>query len=182
MKHLFFALLATVSLSLSGQAQAQSSHADKLAAYDFMSGAWLATTEAIDRATGDWAAQMPSYVIVDTDLGGAVYVMRGPLPYNGRFISAISYFTYDQSNGVYRVALMGHRFGLLDVFEGQFVDGVLTASNATSGSSSPDGEGGYYISRLTLGPTEDGFQLDAEMSHDDGTSWSPIFRTRYTHD
>tara|TARA_R110000868_G_scaffold53249_1_gene167327 strand:+ start:25627 stop:26175 length:549 start_codon:yes stop_codon:yes gene_type:complete len=182
MKQLLLALLAAVSLTLMGQAQAQTTPPEKLAAYAFMSGAWLATTEAVDPATGEWTAQMPSYVTVDTDLGGAVYAMRGPLPYRGRYIAAISYFTYDSFNDVYRVALMGHRFGLLDVFEGQFAEGVLTASNAATGSASPDGAGGVYISRLRLEPTADGFQLLAELSHDDGASWSPIFRTRYTHD
>ena len=96
-------------------------------------------------------------------------------------VTLLTYFSYDEYRHVYRMAVMDDAFGLMDIYEGRFVDdSTLIATNLRSDTHFETGEGGrmHFQLRWRIGSRIR--QFDVLVSTDAGASWTPYFEMTYT--
>lgn len=91
-------------------------------------------------------------------------------------------FSYDPYRNVYRVSVLDDTFGLMDIYEGRFLeDGILAVSNLRSDTYFPigaDGERLHFMLRWDM--TDATKQFDVLMTSDGGASWAPYFEMDYS--
>ena len=97
-------------------------------------------------------------------------------------VRILTTFSYDPYRKLYRVSAMDDTFGLMDIYEGRFIeDGILAVTNLRSDTYFPMGDDGgrlHFMLRWTLNTPVKKF--DVLMSTDGGASWAPYFEMTYT--
>ena len=81
--------------------------------------------------------------------------------------------SYDQFNHAYRVVFLDDVNGFMDIYAGQLENEVLIVSNANTGTTFPDGQGGVVIGKLVFEKTHLGFQLNAYTSGSEDGPFDP---------
>ena len=96
-------------------------------------------------------------------------------------VTLLTYFSYDEYRQVYRIAVMDDAFGLMDIYEGRFVDdATLIATNLRSDTHFPTADDGRLHFQLRWYLGGDVKQFDVLASTDGGASWTPYFEMTYT--
>ena len=88
-------------------------------------------------------------------------------------------YSYDQFKDAYRVIYTDDNTGLLDVYEGSFVDGHLVVSNQSGGTYWKNGDQRFFGRVIFTFLPPDRFDVVFESSRDEGKSWLPASRTEH---
>lgn len=170
MENIFFIAAAGVSL-LSAAAGAEG-----VEDFAFVQGVWSTQTSFVGD-DGVWGEPVDQIASGQALMGGNAYQFEAAVPFPGATFMMRFTLSYDRFNEVYRVVVLDDINGYVDVYAGQAsADGGVLLDNLATGTSFPDGEGGFVAGRLHLYPTDTGLELDAEVSTNAGASWSPYMR------
>jgi len=114
-------------------------------------------------------------------LQGTMIQGRGEIEFPGGLrLEALVVLSFDQWNRVYRAALMGSAFGLMDIYAGEWNDaGELVLSNAETGSaqSTPTQDATGQV-RLAI-ESEDVFSMILAQSVDAGATWVDFLKWEF---
>lgn len=91
-----------------------------------------------------------------------------------------SHITYDQYRKVYRMAAIDDYWGIMDVYEGNMIDGQLVLTNLKSGTFFPVAAETWRAFRITLELAAGKRMMIVDKSDDGGKSWQPNFEITYT--
>lgn len=171
--------LLLIGLNTAASAQAPGAE-DPMAPLRPLVGTWEMVTES-RTPSGEWQASPPTTSVVVALLGGKALQEQSTLRIGELVFDMVTLFTYDPFRRVYRVAAVDHQSGMMDVAEGQFVDGALVIDDLRARTFFPWGdgrEGAFRLTKRFVGP--DHFRVDSEVSFDEGKTWTPYTRSRYT--
>jgi hypothetical protein len=87
--------------------------------------------------------------------------------------------TYDQYRDVFRKAALDDIWGILDLYEGNIVDGRLVLDNLKSGTLFPLEDGRWRGFRLTMELTPAHRWMWIDKTDDQGQTWQPAFKAEY---
>lgn len=167
------ALALLVLFTVPAQAQ------DGLDALTYMKGKW--TVSGAFYENGAWGAPTaPMRATGDTVLGGAFIRLDAPISFPGADFQFEMTVSYDRFHGSYRLAFLDDLNGYMDIYEGGQRGGVLTVSNADTGTHFPDGEGGIVIGKMDIEKTPQGFVLNAFTASEKDGPYSPYMRLEFT--
>jgi len=87
-----------------------------------------------------------------------------------------TFISYDQYRNLYRIAAVDDTFGLMDIYEGDFISPEkFQVTNLRAGTNFPTDDGGEMYFRLTFTEIDnDTREFLVERSTDNGMSWSPM--------
>lgn len=94
-----------------------------------------------------------------------------------------TFLSWDVAKEVYRMAAVDQPGGMMDVYEGRLVDGVLSMTNLEHETFYRNADGKPMAFRLTWrfpSAAPDSFELGAEISVDLGATWMPMSRVEYS--
>ncbi|MCB1051978.1 MAG: hypothetical protein H6510_04790 [Acidobacteria bacterium] len=133
----------------------------------FLEGSWAAVPQN-PNADGSWSPQNEIQFTVSPSLGEKYLETEvHQAAYTYHLI-----FSFDQAQGQYRVVSYDDQSGLVDVYEGQFLDdGSLQVSNLKPGTHYLY-QGQKVYNRMALKPKAQGWTWLIEASTD-GQSWLP---------
>jgi len=163
------------------------------------SPAALAAPEAMQALAfleGEWDARYYQY----NGTGDAVYtgenVTRYEITLGGQLIEETmtilgaemdfpmrTFLSWDSEKSVYRMAAVDQPGGMMDLYEGRLVDGVLTMTNLEHRTFYRNAEGQPMAFRLTWrfpSARPDRYEFGAEISLDLGETWQPMSRVEFT--
>ncbi len=159
----------------------------------------LAASEAMQRMAfleGEWAARYYQYDASGEAVFTGENVARYDVALDGQLIEETmtilgtgidfpmrTFLTWDVEKRVYRMAAVDQPGGMMDLYEGQLVDGVLTMTNLAHETFYRNENGKPMAFRLTWrfgSENPDSFTLGAEISLDLGESWTPMSRVEYS--
>lgn len=90
-------------------------------------------------------------------------------------------YSYDSNRKVYRVAATDKQGGFMDIYEGAHEGETLIFTNLRHETFFTTPDGREIAFRLRTEPMGDnGFFLEADMSDDRGSTWTPYTRSEYT--
>ena len=87
-----------------------------------------------------------------------------------------TFITYDQYRKLYRLAAIDDTFGLMDIYEGDFMnDNTLQVTNLRADTNFPTNDGGEMYFRLTFTELDENTrEFLVERSSDNGANWQPM--------
>ncbi|MCB1042049.1 MAG: hypothetical protein KDC35_03870 [Acidobacteria bacterium] len=95
--------------------------------------------------------------------------------------SIVRQYTYDPYDKTYRVLQIDSRQTQMSVMEGSLnEEGVLVVDNLKSDTPSESFGQKFFLKLSLSNIAETGFQLDYEMSRDEGKTWFPVGKAAYT--
>ncbi len=148
---------------------------ETLEALSYLEGKWSVTSSFYEEEK--WAAPMaPMRATADTVLGGSFIRVNAPVSFPGGVFQFEMTLSFDKFHGVYRAMFLDDLNGYMDVYVGELEGGVLSVSNAETGSSFPDGNGGIVIGRLYIEKSDDGFIVTSFIASQKVGPYSPYMR------
>ena len=154
------------------------------ASYDAMrklaglKGVWTVSTAYVDQ-NGEHTQLSKDIVVIEESLRGLLFTEKHRERLEGQGFSLETDYSYDQYRNIYRIATTDDTWGLMDIYEGRVEDGVLEATNITSGTYFPTENGGKMHIRLTIPAQGDTRVMAVDYSLDEGGSWRPLYRVTY---
>ncbi|WDI30745.1 DUF1579 family protein [Hyphococcus flavus] len=97
-------------------------------------------------------------------------------------VKLLTTLSYDPYRKVYRVSVLDDTFGLMDIYEGRFIEeNILAVTNLRADTYFPlNDEGDRLHFMLRWDMSADVKKFDVLMTRDGGASWSPYFEMTYT--
>lgn len=106
-------------------------------------------------------------------------IYERPIKANEKGFNMVSYVTYDQYRNVFRKAAIDDVWGIMDIYSGEIVDGVLVLTNLEAGTLFPEGDCRSRGFRLTLELQGDTRTMNIDATLDEGKTWQPNFKNIY---
>ena len=145
---------------------------------------------------GEWDARYYQYDEAGEEVFTGENVTRFEITLDGQLIEETmtilgtgmdfpmrTFLSWDMEKSVYRMAAVDQPGGMMDLYEGRLVDGVLTMTNLEHETFYRNANGQPMAFRLTWRfPSEypDRYELGAEISLDLGQSWRPMSRVEFS--
>ncbi len=147
---------------------------------DGILGDWRVVTEIITQ-DGDWTEQSVAMATFEKRLNGLLIseIETERLSWEGQNPALELDITFDQYRDVYRLSVIDDGWGIMDVYEGELEDAVLTVTNLKSGTSYPLENGGELFFKLEIPVSGDERVMNIGMSSDKGETWRPFYRVTY---
>ena len=135
----------------------------------FMAGRWDVRTHSI--VEGEWAETRAERIAIVSILDGQFLRFALEAEFQGNEFVAEMTLSFDVARSVYRMTLNDTMMGYMDVYQGDFADGVLQLSNETTGTGFPLDEG-MQFGRVDIRQTSaDTLSLEVTYSDDSGGLW-----------
>jgi hypothetical protein len=151
---------------------------DQVDAIRYIEGRWTMVATFFDE--GKWGTPAaPVSAVAQSILGGAFIRINMPVAFPGAIFQFELTLSYDSFNNVYRLAALDDVNGYLDIYSGQMIDKVLMATNNTTGSAFPDGNGGFVYGKLEIQQTEHGFQILGYTSSSNNEPFAPYMKLAF---
>lgn len=147
---------------------------EKMEKLNFLLGTWDTTNYAYE--DNEWRKIAASSATFSTRLKGKLITEEiSNLVPGGGFIVE-TFISYDQYRELYRLAAVDDTYGLMDIYEGDFVAGnVFQLTNLRAGTSFPLGDGSSMYFRLTFANINSNkLEFLVENSLDGGEIWTPM--------
>lgn len=147
---------------------------EKMAKFETLLGNWQ--TKNYEYQDNEWKQIATSTATFSKKLKGKMITEEiSNLEPNTSFIVE-TLISFDQYRDIYRLAAIDDTYGLMDIYEGDFIeDGVIQFTNFRSGTNFPTGDGGEMYFRLTLSEiNNDTRELLVENTIDHGKTWTPM--------
>lgn len=147
---------------------------EKMAMLDSIIGNWHTVQYAYENNT--WKQIATSKAIYSKKLKGKMIAEEiHDLEPDNVFIVE-TFISYDQYRNLYRIAAIDDTFGLMDIYEGDFISpDKFQVTNLRAGTNFPTEDGGEMYFRLTFTEIDnDTREFLVERSIDNGMSWSPM--------
>ena len=141
-------------------------------------GSWRMTRERTFDNGKSWTVYPPSTVKLAYNQKGLLLEQQ-PIGGDEDGFHLAIFTSYDQYQGVYWQAAIEDYWGLMDISEGQLVDGALIYTNTESQTYYPMEKGRLGALRLTVELKSPLRFVRIEESYDGGVSWAKAFRIRY---
>lgn len=171
-------LLTPLFVALTMLAAFPSQAEDGLAAFSYMEGRWV--TKTAYHSDGQWGEPTaPGRATADTMLGGSFIRLDTPIIFAGAPFQFEITVAYDRFNKVYRLAVLDDLNGYMDFFNGTAADGVLSATNADSGTAFPTAEGPRATAKLEIVKTETGFEIVGYLGQEGSDTYAPYMRIMF---
>ncbi|MEM9495991.1 MAG: DUF1579 family protein [Pseudomonadota bacterium] len=146
-------------------------------ALDALHGEWTSLTEMRGQ-DGEWQTFSKDLVVFEPLVSGLLLAERHVERISGAGFVLLTSFSYDQYRDLYRTSVVDETFGLMDIYEGDAKDDVLTMTNLRSGTSFPTDDGEMFF-KLRIPLTGDTRVMDVDVSTDKGETWAPLYRMTY---
>ena len=176
MSALLFVALGFVQAQEEALQKARQAHAEAMAQISFLLGDFQPKAEALDPQSGKWQEQeFPAgkkglvRVEKESDYPSFSIKIPGSTQYHGTV-------SYDVFQNKYRLVFIDNAVGLLDVYEGQLVEGTLQFTNLKAGTFFTMGEQRFFARAKFQPQGKSGWNLSVELSSDEGRNWSEFFR------
>lgn len=177
LKSIAITILVSVSCIFS-YAQAQQNvekiPLEKMAKFEMLLGSWQ--TDNYVFKDGEWAQFATSTTTFSKKLKGKLITEEiSDLKPNNSFIVE-TLISFDQYRDIYRLAAIDDTYGLMDIYEGDFIkDGVIQFTNFRAGTNFPTEDGGDMYFRLTFSEIDKNTrEFLVENTVDKGATWSPM--------
>ncbi len=144
---------------------------EALAPLSILVGDWVVA--ASDAVEGEPTVTAEGVSSIAPMLGGAMLRETARIPGVKYNLTLENIISYDQFQGVYRVASMDKEFGLVSVFEGGLADGVLQVSDVRF---NPSGPMNFRLTWDLRGPSP---LVRIDGSVDGGATWREESRLAY---
>ena len=147
---------------------------EKMAKFESLLGYW--NTVQYSYENDAWIQIATSIVTYNKKLKGKLIAeeIHDLMPDNIFIVE--TFISYDQYRNLYRLAAIDDTFGLMDIYEGDFISSkIFQVTNLRAGTNFPTDYGGEMYFRLTF--TEIGNntrEFLVERSTDNGNTWSPM--------
>lgn len=152
---------------------------EQIDATRFMEGRWNVVAHFFE--DGKWATpKAPELATAERVFGSAFIRMDMPVAFPGTVFQFEITLSYDRFNNAYRLAALDDVNGYMDIYSGQMKDGMLTVTNATTGTAFPDGEGGFVYGKIEIQQTPEGFQFQGYTSSQAQGPFAPYMRLEFT--
>ncbi|MBT5187593.1 MAG: DUF1579 family protein [Kordiimonadaceae bacterium] len=172
-----FSLLVTYYFNLATAQQPNQNEIvplEKMAKLEGLLGPWETTNYAY--SDGEWKQIATSKVTFLKKLKGKLITeeISNLTPATGFIVE--TFISYDQYRKTYRLAAVDDTFGLMDIYEGDWVDDALfQLTNLRAGTNFPTQDGGSMYFRLSFTElSTDKREFLVERSNDNGMTWSPM--------
>ena len=144
-------------------------------AIKYTKGSWVMQATFFEE--GKWATpKSPVSAVADTTLNDAFIRMRVPVEFPDTVFQFEMTLSFDRFNNTYRLAFLDDVNGFMDIYSGTMRDGILTVTNAETGSTFPDGNGGKVIGKLEIQAVDKGFQIRAYTSSKPQGPYTPYMK------
>ena len=151
---------------------------EAMRALDGLLGEWISVSQ-IANGDGTWTTLVKDRVEFRLKLRDLVVSERVIEHLEGTGTIIHTDFSYDQYREVYRLMAVDDTWGLMDIYEGDIMDGALQVTNLRSGTASKLDDGRDLHFRLTIPLSGDERLMTIDRSVDEGLSWVPFFRVTY---
>jgi hypothetical protein len=173
----FWIALALVSLVNTAQAVENSHWQEPVAGLDRMVGFWEVTTFARNE-DGEWQVGHITLSSIGHEPDGAVVREDALVVDHRNRFELLGYWSWDQSQDTYRVAVMDKRLGVTDVYEGSDTEDGLVLTKDSAGKVFGGGDGRDRPVRLRQEfPGPERYILYVEESI--GDRWQDFLRIEY---
>lgn len=153
---------------------------EKMAKLESILGSW--STVQFSYENDAWKQIATSTVTYHKQLKGKLIAeeIRDLKPDNIFIVE--TFITYDQYRNLYRIAAIDDTFGLMDIYEGDFIaTDKFQVTNLRAGTNFPTDDGGEMFFRLTFTEiNNDTREFLVERSTDSGKTWSPMNMNKMT--
>lgn len=169
-----FLCMTALFLALTNAVQAEETLED----LQYIEGKWSVASSfyADDKWTEPMAAMRAT---ADTVLGGSFIRVDAPVSFPGGTFQFEMTLSYDRFHSIYRMMFLDDLNGYMDVYVGKMKNGILSVSNAETGSSFPDGNGGVVIGRLDIEQSKGGFVVTSFIASKPIGPYSPYMRLEF---
>ncbi len=167
-------VLVLFSLNAHAQPEIEKIPLEKMAKLESLLGHWKTTNYAwqddawTEIATTDvhYASKLKGKLITEE--------ISNVVPIDSFIVE--TFISYDQYRNVYRLAAVDDIYGLMDIYEGDFVDdNNFQLTNLRAGTNFPTADGGEMYFRLTFTEIDQNTrEFLVERSADNGATWSPM--------
>ncbi len=168
--------MTALFLAFTASAQAKGSLED----LSYIEGKWSVTSSFY--VEDKWTEPMASMrATADTVLGGSFIRVDAPVSFSGGIFQFEMTLSFDRFHSIYRTMFLDDLNGYMDVYVGKMKNGILSVSNAETGSSFPDGNGGVVIGSLDIEKTEGGFVITSFIASGKAGPYAPYMRLGFKH-
>lgn len=143
-----------------------------------MAGDWSMTVSMSNDDGDTWQSSAAQKVSIQFGHNGMM-LEETPLDLSGPGFHMHSIITYDQYRRVYRKAAIDDIWGIMDLYEGNIVDGKLVMTNLAAKTFFPIGEHTWRAFRLTIDLALDSRMMWIDKSDDGGETWQKAFKAEY---
>ena len=147
---------------------------EKMAKLESILGHWNTVQFAYEN--DQWKQIATSNVTYEKKLKGKLIAeeIRDLVP-NNIFIVE-TFISYDQYRNLYRLAAIDDTYGLMDIYEGDFISpDKFQVTNLRAGTNFPTSDGGEMYFRLTFTEIDKNTrEFLVERSSDNGETWTPM--------
>lgn len=152
---------------------------EQIDATRFIEGRWDTVTSFFENEK--WGTPKASERATAQSVFGSAFIrMEMPVDFSGTVFQFEITLSYDRFNNEYRLAALDDVNGYMDIYSGQMKDGMLTVTNATTGTAFPDGEGGFVYGKIEIQQTKEGFQFRGFTSGNPKGPFAPYMRLDFT--
>ena len=152
---------------------------EQIDATRYLEGRWNMVANFFE--DGKWGTpKAPEIATAKKVFGSAFIRMEMPVAFPGTAFQFEITLSYDRFNNVYRLAALDDVNGYMDIYSGQVNDGMLTLTNATTGTAFPDGEGGFVYGKVEIHQTKEGFQFQGYTSSNPKGPFAPYMKLDFT--
>lgn len=141
-------------------------------------GKWSMSREQTKDNGKTWAAHPKTRIEIKFKQNGLLLEQLAIDGDGADFHMAI-YTSYDQYQESYRQAAIEDYWGLMDISEGQIVNGSIVFTNTKSQTYYPMENGRLRALRLTVELKAPTRYIYIDESYDDGVNWNKTFRIHY---
>ncbi|MCC3859741.1 DUF1579 family protein [Pseudemcibacter aquimaris] len=182
MKNIFFAFLLSLltSFSFAQNNDVEKVPLEKMAMLSSILGEW--DTVQYLWQDDEWKQIATSDVTYHSKLKGKLITeeISNLVPDNIFIVE--TFITYDQYRNLYRLAAVDDTYGLMDIYEGDFIsENELQLTNLRAGTNFPSQNDGEMYFRLTFTEIDKNTrEFLVEKSSDEGANWEPMTMNKMT--
>jgi len=145
-----------------------------------LTGQWRMATEITEDGGKNWQQVAEELINFEIRHKGML-LAETPISRSETGFNMENYITYDQYREVYRSVAIDDSWGIMDIYEGNFIGDTLVLTNLKSGTSFPVGDGKWRSFRLNINVEANLAErrMLIEGSDDGGATWAPAFRVTY---